>query len=54
MHGYAPNEIIGKHLSIFHTPEQLPAVRAANKQIKKTGEFSGEIWHVRRDGSVFP
>jgi len=54
MHGYSQDEIIGKNLSIFHTPEQRPSVEAANRQIKETGDFSGEIWHVRRDGVVFP
>ena len=54
MHGYAPQELAGKHLSIFHTPEQIPSVEAANRQIQETGEFSGEMWHVRRDGTVFP
>jgi len=54
MHGYAPEELIGKHLSIFHTPEQMPAVNAANRQMQEKGEFSGEIWHVRCDGAVFP
>ena len=54
MHGYTQDELIGKHLSVFHTPEQMPSVEAANRQIGETGEFNGEIWHVHRDGSVFP
>ncbi len=54
MHGYSEKELTGKNLSIFHVPEQMPAVIAANKQIKETGEFIGEIWHVRRNGTAFP
>ncbi len=54
IHGYTPKELLGKHLSVFHTPEQMPQVEAANKQIKESGSFNGEIWHVRKDGSVFP
>ncbi len=54
MHGYSPAELIGKHLSVFHTPEQMPAVEAANRVNLEKGEFSGGIWHVRRDGTVFP
>jgi len=54
MHGYSPDDLIGKHLSIFHTPEQIPSVEAANRQIKEAGEFIGEIWHVTIDGTVFP
>ncbi len=54
MHGYEPHELLGKHLSVFHTPDQMPAVDAANEALKAQGEWSGEIWHCRRDGSVFP
>jgi len=54
MHDYTPKELIGKHLSMFHTQEQMPAVELANQQIRETGEFSGEIWHTRRDGTAFP
>lgn len=54
MHGYSSEELLRKKLTIFHSPDQLPAVEAANKQIMETGAFSGEIWHTRRDGSKFP
>ncbi|MCP4675826.1 MAG: PAS domain S-box protein [Deltaproteobacteria bacterium] len=54
MHGYTPEELEGKHLSIFHTSDQMPSVEAAAKQIVEEESFSGEIWHVKRDGTVFP
>jgi len=54
MHGYAPEELTGRHISVFHSPDQLPAVEEANRQVLETGEFVGEIGHVRRDGGVFP
>jgi len=54
MHGYSPEELIGKNLSIFHSREQLPSVDAANRQLKETGDFKGEVWHMRRDGTEFP
>jgi len=54
MHGYSSKELVGKNLSIFHKSEQMPFVEAANRQIKETGDFKGEIWHVRSDGTVFP
>ena len=54
MHGYRAEEVVGEHLSIFHLPEQMPTVEAANRQIHERGHFHGEIWHARRDGTVFP
>ena len=54
MHGYSPEELTGKNLTIFHTADQLPAVQAANLKIQQTGSFKGEIWHARRDGKAFP
>ena len=53
-HGYTPEELTGKHLSIFHTTDQIPAIDKANQMLKENGEFSGEIWHTRRDGTPFP
>jgi len=54
MHGFKPKELQGKHLSVFHSGDQMPAVRAANKRLRETGEFNGEIQHTRRDGTKFP
>ncbi|MBW1978138.1 MAG: PAS domain S-box protein [Deltaproteobacteria bacterium] len=54
LHGCEPEEVIGKPLSTFHTPEQMPVVEEAHRQVRNTGKFIGEIWHARRDGSVFP
>jgi len=54
MHGYRPDELIGKNLAVFHTEEQMASVDAANNTIKETGKFVGEICHKHRDGTVFP
>jgi PAS domain S-box-containing protein len=54
LHGYTHAEVIGKNLFLFHNSEQIPAVIAANRQAEETGTFNGEIWHTRRDGTVFP
>ncbi len=54
MHGYEPDELVGRSLSVFHTPEQMGAVEAANRTLRARGEYAGEVWHARRDGAVFP
>jgi PAS domain S-box-containing protein len=55
MHGYAVNEILGKHLSIFHTQEQLEKeVTPFNEKAMATGGNTSEIGHVRKDGTTFP
>jgi len=54
MHGYGPDELIGRNLTTFGTPDRMPATEAANRQMEEEGEFIGEIWHSRSDGTVFP
>jgi PAS domain S-box-containing protein len=54
MHGYCVTEVIGKHLGIFHTKEQMEnEVIPFNELVKKRGYHKNEIGHVRRNGSVF-
>lgn len=54
MHRYLPKDLAGKNLAVFHTPEQMPALALADKQLEKTGEFSGEIWRLKSDKTLFP
>jgi PAS domain S-box-containing protein len=54
MHGYFPEEIAGKRVSLLHTREQLEQANEALRHLRRHGSFSGEIWHSRKDGSVFP
>ena len=53
MHGYSVEEVLGEHISIFHSPEQMPELEDCTREVMETGAFNGEIWHARRDGSVF-
>jgi len=53
MHGYRPGELVGKRLSVFHTPEQMASVEMYIRELKTKGEFIGEVWHVKKDGTVF-
>lgn len=55
IHGYEPEELIGKNLSIFHNEEQMEKVAEINEKLRKVGSYSlQEIWHKHRNGSVFP
>ena len=55
IHGYTAEELQGKNLRLFHTEEQMPRVNALNRQVKETGSYNAEeVWHVHRDGRVFP
>ena len=53
--GYMPNEIIGKHFSIFYTQEDLEVSKPANelKIALATGKYEEEGWRLRKDGSRF-
>ncbi len=54
LHGYAQEELVGRHLSVLHTPEQMLVVNEALAESARSGEFRGEIGHVRRNGTTFP
>ncbi len=55
MHGYEVDEVIGKHLSIGHSEEQMVRVKVLLDQVMREGGFSAkEVPHVRRDGTEFP
>jgi PAS domain S-box-containing protein len=53
--GYRADEVIGKHFSMFYTPEDQAA--GAPQQALHTaateGRFNGEAWRVRKDGTRF-
>lgn len=53
--GYKASEIIGCHISIFYTPEEIKRNEPENnlKQTIIRGRFEDEGWRVRKDGSVF-
>ena len=55
LHGYRADEVVGRHLSIFHTTEQLETeVLPFNEKVLETGSGEREIGHARKDGSTFP
>ncbi|WP_459617519.1 PAS domain S-box protein [Bordetella sp. 2513F-2] len=53
--GYTADEIIGRHFSLFYTPEDRDAgmPRRALETARREGRFEAEGWRVRKDGSRF-
>jgi PAS domain S-box-containing protein len=53
--GYTSEEIIGKHFSIFYTPEDLASGKPARELeiATKTGVYEEEGWRLRKDGTRF-
>ncbi len=55
MHGYEPEEMVGQHLNMSHTQEQVERdVVPFTKHVMRDGAYRGDVGHVRRDGSEFP
>jgi PAS domain S-box-containing protein len=53
--GYTADEIIGRHFSIFFTPEDREAglPQRALETAAKEGRYEAEGWRLRKDGSRF-
>ena len=55
MHGREVGDLTGRHLSVCHNEEQLVRVGELLDVIARDGAFQAEeVWHARKDGSVFP
>ncbi|WP_240648198.1 PAS domain-containing sensor histidine kinase [Pararobbsia silviterrae] len=53
--GYAPDDIIGRHFSVFYTPDDLAARKPQDEldRAARDGRVEDEGWRVRKDGSRF-
>ncbi|TPL88717.1 PAS domain S-box protein [Mesorhizobium sp. B2-3-12] len=53
--GYGAAEILGKHFSIFYTPEDQEAAVPLRvlETARKEGRYEAEGWRVRKDGAMF-
>jgi PAS domain S-box-containing protein len=53
--GYAPDEIIGRHFSLFYTEEDRAAGVPTNAlaTAASVGRYEAEGWRVRKDGTRF-
>ena len=53
--GYAPEEVVGQHFSMFYTPEDRVAgepQRALDTAVRE-GRFENRAWRMRKDGTRF-
>lgn len=52
---YKPSEILGKHFSVFYTPEDVARKHpeAELKIAEKEGRYQEEGWRLRKDGTQF-
>lgn len=53
MHGREDENLIGKHLKIFHAEDQMKEVNDFNEKVSKKGSHLGEVGHVKKDGTKF-
>jgi len=55
MHGYRTSrELLGKKIGFFHSKTQLEnQLNPSLKEVQQNGQFTGQIYHVRRDGTTF-
>ena len=53
--GYAPDEILGKHFSIFYPPEAIARDWPGQelRRAAQSGRIEDEGWRIRKDGSRF-
>ena len=53
--GYSADEAIGRNPSLLRSGHQPAAFyRQFHQTLRETGEWLGEIWNRRKDGSVYP
>ena len=54
-HGYSAKDLIGKNVKMFYNKEQFPKVGELRQKLLMCGKFTNEeVWHAKKDGSVFP
>jgi PAS domain S-box-containing protein len=53
--GYATEEILGQHFSVFYPAEDVAAGRPRQEleRVEREGRLEDEGWRVRKDGSLF-
>ncbi len=55
IHGYSPEYLAGRHLSLLHSQEQMETVDRLVAAIIREGHFTPTtVWHRHQDGRIFP
>jgi len=55
IHGYEPDDIIGKNFAILHNDDQLKRIIELKEKLEVDGSYhSEEVWHMHKNGSIFP
>jgi PAS domain S-box-containing protein len=55
VHGYTVDELLGENLAVLHNDDQMNAAQEVNASLLRDGKYGPtEVWHTRRDGTVFP
>jgi PAS domain S-box-containing protein len=54
MHGYTPEQMLGKHISISHSNSQMEReVLPFNQKVMEKGLNAGTVGHIKKDRTVF-
>src|SRR5258706_13712163 len=53
--GYAEDEVVGRHFSLFYVPEDVAAEKPRHEleTAKREGRVEDEGWRIRKDGQRF-
>ncbi|BFM10097.1 hypothetical protein R50072_02500 [Simiduia litorea] len=53
--GFGREDVIGRHVRLLNSGRQAPAFyRSMWNELEKSGNWKGEIWNKRKDGSLVP